>query len=207
MIIPETTTKFTARNPEQYKKIAEHVAEIVNNVPGNSAVFFPSYRLRDDVNIYFSGMCTKTTFTEIPGMSKVEKQELLERFKSYKESGAVLLGVAAANYAEGIDLPGDLLKAVVIVGLPLQRPDLETKELIDYYDKKYGKGWDYGYIFPAITKTLQGAGRCIRSETDRGVIAFLDERFAWPNYKKYFPPDMNVKITRLYEDRIKEFFG
>jgi DNA excision repair protein ERCC-2 len=206
MIIPDTTTKFTARNPEQYQKIALNVSRIVNAVPGNSAVFFPSYRLRDDINRYFCSLCKKTTFLEMPGMSKIEKQDLLEKFKSYKDTGAVLLGVAAANFAEGIDLPGDLLKAVVVVGLPLQKPDLETKELIDYYEEKYKKGWDYGYIFPAITKCLQSAGRCIRSETDKGIIVFLDQRFVWPRYKKCFPLDLNIKITKLYEDRIKEFF-
>jgi DNA excision repair protein ERCC-2 len=206
MIIPDTTTKFTARNPEQYQKIALNISKIVNAVPGNSIVFFPSYQLRDDINRYFYGLCKKTTFLEMPGMSKTEKQELLEKFKSYKDAGAVLLAVAAANFAEGIDLPGDLLKAVVVVGLPLQKPDLETKELIDYYEEKYKKGWDYGYIFPAITKCLQSSGRCIRSETDKGIIVFLDQRFAWPHYKKCFPPDLNIKITKLYEDRIKEFF-
>lgn len=207
MIIPETTTKFTERNPEQYQKITLNAARIVNAVPGNSAVFFPSYQLRDDINKYFYGLCKKTTFIEMPGMSKTEKQDLLEKFKSYKDSGAVLLAVAAANFAEGIDLPGDLLKAVVVVGLPLQKPDLETKELIDYYEARYKKGWDYGYVFPAITKCLQSAGRCIRSETDRGIIIFLDQRFAWPNYRKCFPIDMDVKITKLYEYRIKEFFN
>ena len=126
-----------------------------------------------------------------------------------KPTGSLLLElpVDLRRVRQGVDLPGDLLKAVVVVGLPLQKPDLETKELIDYYDNKYQKGWDYGYTFPAITKCLQGAGRCIRSETDRGVIAFLDERFVWPSYMKCFPPDWNIKITRLYEDRVKEFFG
>jgi len=207
MVIPETTTKYTERNPAMYQQIAKNLARVVNNVPGNSAVFFPSYYLRDEVDRYFNGICTKTTFIEMPGMSKIEKQEMLEKFKGYKRTGAVLMGVAAANFAEGIDLPGDLLKSVVVVGLPLQKPDLETKELIDYYDNKYQKGWEYGYTFPAITKCLQSAGRCIRSETDRGVIVFLDERYAWPNYRKYFPPDWNITITKLYEDRIKQFFA
>ena len=102
-----------------------------------------------------------------------------------------------------------LLRTAVLQerGLPLQRPDLETKELINYYDQKFGKGWDYGYVFPAFNKCLQSAGRCIRSETDRGVIIFLDERFTWSNYFKCFPKGMNVKISLLYEDKIKKFFG
>ena len=118
----------------------------------------------------------------------------------------MLLAVSTGNFGEGIDLPGDFLKGVVIVGLPLEKPDLETKELIEYYEEKYGKGFDYGYIFPAITKCLQNAGRCIRSETDRGVIVFLDERFAWENYLRCLPIDMGFKITKMYEDRIGRFF-
>lgn len=204
LIVPETTTKFTSRNPEQYKSIAEKTASIVNAIPGNTAVFFPSYQLRDDVYRYMQQLCLKTTFLEEPGLTKYQKEELLERFKSYKDCGAVLLGVASGSFGEGIDLPGDFLKAVVVVGLPLQRPDLETKELIDYYDKKFGKGWDYGYVFPAISKCLQSAGRCIRSETDKGIIVFLDQRFAWPNYRKCLPKD--VEITKDYLEKINGFF-
>ena len=138
-------------------------------------------------------------------LSKDEKESILEKFKRNKEEGSVLLAVSSGSFGEGIDLPGDFLKAVVIVGLPLEKPDLETKELIDYYEDKFGRGFEYGYIFPAITKCLQNAGRCIRSETDKGVIVFLDERYAWPNYKKCFA-DTDIKITTNYEKEIKEFF-
>ncbi len=207
LIIPETTTKFTKRDEEQYKKIADILSKITNAVPGNCAVFFPSYKLRDDIDRHFQYLCRKTTFYEVPNLSNNEKKELLEKFKSYKDNGAVLLGVASGSFSMSIDLPGDLLKAVVVVGLPLERPDLETKELIDYYDKKYGQGWNYGYVYPAIAKCLQGAGRCIRSETDKGIVVFLDERFAWSNYFKCFPKDLNIKVTRLYMEKIKEFFG
>ncbi len=207
LVVPETTTKFTKRSEDQFKRIAEITAEICNTIPGNSAVFFPSYFLRDTVNRYFSTMCKKTTFLERSGLSKEDKMELLENFKGYKDSGAVLLGVAAGSFGEGVDLPGDLLKGVVIVGLPLSKPDLETKELITYYDKKFQKGWDYGYITPAMNKCLQSAGRCIRSETDRGVVVFLDERFIWPNYFKSFSRDEGVVIERNYKKKIEEFFG
>lgn len=206
IIIPKTTTKFTQRNQEQYKDIAKITADIVNNIPGNSAIFFPSYRLRDDVYVHMNNICKKTVFLESSNLSKQEKQDMLDRFKEYKDTGAVLLGVASGSFSQGVDLPGDLLKAVVVVGLPLGRPDLETKELIDYFELKFRKGWDYGYIFPAITKCLQSAGRCIRSETDKGVIVFLDERFAWPNYKRCFPTDWDIKITSMYHDKIKGFF-
>lgn len=206
MIIPQTSTKYTMRSDEMFRKIGEITADIVNEVPGNTAIFFPSYMLRDQVNLHFSQMSKKTTFLEAPGLTKQEKLDLLENFKQYKDSGAALLGVSAGSFGEGIDLPGDLLKCVIVVGLPLNKPDLETKELITYYDEKFSKGWDYGYIFPAFNRCLQSAGRCIRSASDRGVVIFLDERFAWPNYKRLFPQDMDIKLTMMYKDRISEFF-
>jgi len=207
MIVPETTTKFTRRNDEEYKKIAQVCNKIVNKVKGNVALFFPSYLLRDKVYKNFYDLCKKKMLIEKQSLSKVEREEILEEFKRHKDDGAVLLAVSAGSFGEGIDLPGDFLKAVVIIGLPLEKPDLETKELIDYYQDKFGSGFDYGYIFPAITKCLQNAGRCIRSETDRGVIVFLDERFAWKNYYDTLPKDMDFKISKMYEERIERFFN
>jgi DNA excision repair protein ERCC-2 len=207
MIIPETTTKFSERNPAQYKRIAEICADITNTVPGNSAIFFPSYFVRDQVYAFFAERSHKTGFREEAEMNKEEKVDFLDRFKAYKNTGAVLLGVVSGSFGEGIDLPGDLLKCVVVVGLPLQQPTLETKKLIEYYDTKFAKGWDYGYVGPAFSKCMQSAGRCIRSETDRGAIIFLDERYAWQNYIKNFPSDWELQITRDYKAKLKEFFN
>ncbi len=207
LIIPKTTTKFTLRNQEQFKAIAEICVKITNLVPGNTAIFFPSYELRNSIDTYFTPKSKKTILLEKPNLTKKEKQSLLNKFKKYKKQGSVLLAVAAASFSESIDLPGDLLKCVIVVGLPLQPPDLETKELINYYDKKYSKGWDYGYILPAITKSLQAAGRCIRSETDKGAIIFLDQRYIWQSYFKCFPPDWKIKVTEDYEKEIKGFFN
>jgi DNA excision repair protein ERCC-2 len=207
LIVPETTTKFTRRNDEEYRKIAETCNKIVNKVPGNTILFFPSYDLRDKVFKNLYDISNKKLIIEKQNLSKEEKENILEEFKQHKDEGAVLLAVSAGNFGEGIDLPGDFLKGVVIIGLPLEKPDLETKELIDYYQEKYGKGFDYGYIFPAITKCLQNAGRCIRSETDKGVVVFLDERFAWENYYRCLPENMGFKISKVYEERIEDFFN
>ncbi len=206
LVVPETTTKYTQRSEDMYKQISDKLVEITDKVPGNCAVFFPSYYLRDKVNEYFLTAGKKTVFTEKRAMTKQEKFETLEIFGKYKDTGAVLLGVSSGNFSEGIDLPGDLLKCVIVVGLPLQKPDLETRELIKHYDELFGKGWDYGYLFPAFSKCLQGAGRCIRTSEDRGVIIFLDERFAWNQYFRCFPADYGVKIMKNYYASMVEAF-
>ncbi|HIH11030.1 TPA: hypothetical protein HA241_02485, partial [Candidatus Woesearchaeota archaeon] len=78
--------------------------------------------------------------------------------------------------------------------------------MIKYYDELFGKGWDYGYTYPAMNKCFQSAGRCIRSETDKGAILFLDGRFVWPSYFCCFPRE-GVIVSKEYEKLLKEFFG
>ncbi len=207
LVVPKTTTKFTQRNEQQFNAIAQECAVVANAVNGNSIIFFPSYAIRDNVYKYFSVACEKTVFVETPNMTKEDKTALLERFKAYKKSGAVLLAAGTGSYGEGIDLPGDFLKCVIIVGLPLTSPDLETKQLIDYFDQKFKRGWDYGYVFPAFNRVLQNAGRCIRSETDRGVIIFMDERYIWPMYSRCFPHDLHVELSKEPEIDIALFFS
>ena len=203
LIVPRTTTKFTLRSERQYREIAAICADIANKAPGCVMIFFPSYKVRDEVSVFFAEEYEKGILYESPGMEKEEKQLLLDNFS--KSKGA-LLAVAAGSFGEGIDLPG-IIKAVIVVGLPLDKPDLETTELISYYDKKFGKGWEYGYTLPAMTRTIQNAGRCIRSEKDRGALIFLDERYAWPRYKVYFPPEWTMKILPDYEEELARFFG
>ncbi len=206
LIIPKTTTKFIERNQMQFREIAKVCGDIVNLINGNVAIFFPSYELMLNINEHFTKHSNKPIFIEKQKLTKKEKEELLCAFKSYKEKGAVLLGISTGSLGEGIDMPG-VLKAVIIAGLPLQKPDVEAKLLIEYYQDKFDKGFEYGYVLPAITKCLQNAGRCIRSETDKGAIIFLDERYAWRNYYQCFPEDWEIEVSLDYGDVLREFFG
>ena len=47
----------------------------------------------------------------------------------------------------------------------------------EYFDKKYGAGFDYAYTYPGMAKSVQAAGRVIRSDADRGLVVFMDRRF------------------------------
>ncbi|MBW3023098.1 ATP-dependent DNA helicase, partial [Candidatus Woesearchaeota archaeon] len=137
LIVPLTTTKYTARNDMQFQNIANICSETINSVPGNIAVFFPSYDIKDKVFSFLSSLSKKTVFSESQGLTKEEKKELLEKFSSYKEKGgAVLLAVASGSFGEGIDLPG-ILSGVIVVGLPLKVPDLETKQTMQYYQDNF----------------------------------------------------------------------
>ncbi len=204
LIIPKTTTKFVERNTRQFREIAKVCIDIVNSIEGNAAIFFPSYNLMANISSHFRNL-EKPIFMEKQEMSKEEKEKLLNSFRVNKSKGAVLLGTSTGSFGEGIDMPG-VLKAVIIVGLPLQKPDVEAKLLIEYYEDKFGRGVEYGYVLPAMTKCLQNAGRCIRSETDKGAIIFLDERYASRNYYECFPEDWDIEVDLDYVSVLKEFF-
>ncbi len=207
LVIPTLTTKYEKRDKSMRQKYAWYLAKSLEEVEGNCGVFFPSYAFMHQIKELLEQKTDRNIFTEDRAMNKEEKQEVLNDFASRKDQkDSVLLGVAAGSFGEGVDYPGEVMKAVFVVGLPLQKPDLETKELIDYYDSLFGKGWDYGYSYPAMNRAIQAAGRCIRSKTDRGVVVYMDERYDWSNYRKVLPPDKRLRSTRAPWKEIKEFF-
>jgi DNA excision repair protein ERCC-2 len=148
----------------------------------------------------------KGILAERQDMKKDDRAQLHNQLMNSKK-GTFLLGVQAGSMSEGVDYANNILSAVVVVGLPLEIPNLETKSLIEYYDFKYERGWDYGYIYPAMNRALQAAGRCIRSESDKGAIVLMDERFKWHNYSKCFPSDFEFTVSEIPEKYIKRFFA
>jgi DNA excision repair protein ERCC-2 len=208
LVIPTLTSKYSERGDDMIQKYAWYLAKSFEAVDGNCSVFFPSYQMMHQVKQELRDKTDRKVFVEKRRMDKEEKQEVLNDFAATKDEGkSVLLGVAAGSFGEGIDFPGKILKAVFVVGIPLKRPDIETNGLIDFYDEKFGKGWDYGYSYPAMNRAIQAAGRCIRSKDDKGVIVYMDERYDWSNYRKVFPPDKNLISTRAPWKEIGEFFG
>ena len=204
MIVPLTTTRYEVRGEEMFKRMGQICTEMVSLIPGNILIFFPSYGLLSSVSRHIQTKEKKMLF-EKREFTKKDKLAMLREFKRNKEPGAVLFAVAGANFAEGIDLPGNQLNGVIVVGLPLGRPDLKTEELIKYYNQKFSHGREYAYVYPAFNKCLQSAGRCIRSETDKGTVIFLDERFILPGYFKCFPKE-NLIVTKDYQTYLKKFW-
>jgi len=201
------TTKFTKRSDFMWGKIGRSLTKIINDVPGNVAAFFPSYHILETVSRLVD-VGDKELLIEKQEMKKRQRYELYKRLAHLSDGkGGALFAVQAGSFSEGMDFPGKMLDCVVVVGLPLERPTLETESLINYYDLKFGRGWDFGYIYPAMNRALQAAGRCIRSESDRGAIILMDDRFNWKNYRRCFPKDMKFIVTEKPEMYVEKFFG
>jgi DNA excision repair protein ERCC-2 len=202
IICTGVTSRYSVRGEAQYRKMAGIASDVVRKTPGSVAIFFPSYGMKELITPFLE--IDVPVFDEKQEMKKKEKSDFLKGFHSQKK--AVLLAVAGGSLAEGVDFPRNILKGVVVIGLPLQQPNLESRALIDYYQKRFGRGWDYGYLFPAISRAIQAAGRMIRSEKDRGVAVFLDERYSWANYRKCFPPELKTIVTADPVKYVEEFW-
>jgi DNA excision repair protein ERCC-2 len=207
LLIPGVTTKYSKRSDFMYRKYVDTIARITHDIPGNVAIFFPSYMILETIKAGLERTQGKEILSEKKDMKKDDRIQLYNRLVNSGKKGALLLGVQAGSFSEGLDYANNILDGVIIVGLPLEIPNLETKSLIDYYDFKFERGWDYGYIYPAMNRALQAAGRCIRSETDKGVIVLMDERFRWRNYSKCFPVDFEAITTEMPEKYVRRFFG
>ena len=111
-------------------------------------------------------------------------------------------------FAEGIDLTKDKLIGVIVVGTGLPQVGPERELLKDYFDRNGDSGFDYAYLYPGMNKVLQAAGRVIRTQTDEGVIALLDERFSYRQYRQLFPREWSDirKVDRESVGRVVEDF-
>jgi ATP-dependent DNA helicase DinG len=131
------------------------------------------------------------------------KTELLERFR--RLGNAVLLG--SASFWEGVDVPGPALSLVVIDKLPFAPPDDPLMAARLARLKAEGDNPFRDYQLPQAAISLkQGAGRLIRTETDRGVLMICDPRLVERPYGKVLwrslPP---MRRTREVDDAVGFF--
>lgn len=186
LVIPQISTKYSARE-RNYGKIRDCIERIVNLKPGNYFVFFPSFDFMERV----------FHLVELPQFQML-KQEREMKLPAIKEVLAVLhsrryptivFAVQGGVFSEGVDYPGESLIGALIVGPALPSYDLEREILREYFEKKFGSGFDYAYTYPAMAKVIQSAGRVIRSPTDRGLIVLMDQRFVQSSYVETMPKD------------------
>jgi ATP-dependent DNA helicase DinG len=132
------------------------------------------------------------------------KNELLARFQ--QAGNAVLLG--SQSFWEGVDVPGDALSVVVIDKLPFQPPDDPVVAArIALLEKKGGKPFMEYQLPHAAISLKQGAGRLIRTETDRGVLMICDTRLADRPYGRTLLDALPAMTRTRKLEVVKRFFS
>lgn len=185
----DVSTKYTRRKEAEFRKIAEYIVKTVHCKKGNYMVFFPSYKLMNQVYGEFLHMDggRAESIVQANSMKEAEREAFLQKFETQYDTSFVAFCVMGGIFSEGIDLTNDKLIGAIVVGTGLPQISNEREILKNYFDEVSGNGFDYAFRYPGMNKVLQAAGRVIRTTEDRGVILLLDERFLQSDYQGLYP--------------------
>jgi DNA excision repair protein ERCC-2 len=185
IVIPQISTAWRDR-PRNLNRIVEVIERVSSVKRGNYIAFFPSFEL----------LRQALSLVKADGFEVVEQpvgatmswvQEILDKLR--KRRNVLLFAVQGGVLSEGIDLPGDQLIGAFIVGPALSMITTEREERRKLLSKGGADGYALTYGYPAMAKSIQSAGRVIRSSKDRGLIILMDPRFLKPPYSDAIPAD------------------
>ena len=187
LVEPRIDTKWSSRAAAA-PRLAALVADVARNCPGNVLVLFPSYRFLDDVRRLLPPLPGRRVVRPSNRSTEQERQGALAILK---DGGApvLLFAVSGGAFAEGVDYPGEMLSAVVVVSPALPQVGFEQERMRLYFEERFERGFEYAYVIPGMTRVIQSAGRVIRSETDRGVIVLACKRFLQNPYRRFLPEE------------------
>lgn len=212
LLVGDTISTRYKNRENSYDKIADIIRAAVERRPGNYVVYFPSYKYMNEVYTRFVAKYPEIeTMLQQTGMTEEEKEIFLEAFRPDRKNIFVCFGVLGGIFSEGIDLKGDRLIGAFVVSVGLPQISTEQNIIMNYFNKKNGMGFENAYIFPGMNKVLQAAGRVIRSESDRGMVLLLDERFSSSSYRSLFPKhwahSARINNQRDMEEKLDRFWG
>lgn len=179
-------TRYKAR-AGSLDSIVDIIASVYFARSGNYQVYFPSYAYMELVQAAFEKAHPSVpVISQERGSTEEQRREFLLNFQQAND--VLAFSIMGGIFGEGVDYTGNQLIGSIIVGTGLASISL-TQQLIESDFKANGKdGFDYASRYPGFTRVLQTAGRVIRSETDRGVVVLVDQRFSQPFYVSLYPP-------------------
>lgn len=119
-------------------------------------------------------------------MDEEAREAFLKHFENTEEA-SLNFCVLGGIFSEGIDLTGERLIGVMVVGVGIPQIGLERDLIKNYFDEADKDGYHYAYTYPGINKVLQAVGRLIRTEEDKGVILLVDDRYPTGFYRSLLP--------------------
>ena len=193
-------TRYAAR-PASVACITETLCTLWDMRPGRYMVFFPSFAYLQAVSekLHIPHQCQERQMTADARM------DFLRPY--HTRCGPCLsLCVLGGLFSEGIDLPGDALEGVVIIGIGLPQISLHGEALKSQYAPNDPAGFAHAYAIPGLQKVIQAVGRVIRTETDRGFAILMDDRYGAPYYRMLLPRHWDMQSGSLTE-RLTAFWN
>ncbi len=188
-------TRYAAR-PASLLPAAKAILALCHARPGKYIAYFPSFAyLRAAEPLLRDLAPGLPLIPQEPGMDEAARADFLDAFL---KDEAPLLGLCVLGgvFAEGVDLPGRALIGAMVVGVGLPQVNPERDRFRERMEEAMGDGFGFAYRFPGMHKVLQAAGRLIRSETDRGVLLLMDDRYAQRDYRELIPS--HLALRRVY---------
>lgn len=199
---PGLTPVYEGAGEERYlQRLAAEVTRLVRASGGRAFVLCTSKRR--------AGQLFELVAPQIPHLSliqdgKTSRRDLVARFQEHGH--AVLF--ATRSFWEGVDVPGEALSMVILDKIPfLPQDDPVLKRQEKLVADRQGNPFNELQLSHAILTLRQGAGRLVRTESDRGVIALLDSRILEKSYgQKILTALPDGRPTRRFED-VQAFFA
>ncbi|EGA89662.1 ATP-dependent helicase dinG [Planococcus donghaensis MPA1U2] len=181
---------------EYIESVADAVIQTVLVTEGRCFVLFTSQdMLRKTVDLIQDTGLLDEYMLFAQGISSGSRMKLLKSFQRFQKS--VLFGTN--SFWEGVDVPGDALRAVVVVRLPFTSPEEPIFKARSEVIMREGVNPFLQYALPeAVLRLRQGFGRLIRSKNDKGLFIVLDRRIETKSYGREFISALpEVKVSKV----------
>jgi ATP-dependent DNA helicase DinG len=186
------------RHSSYLNRAVEEIKSILDASRGRAFVLFTSYQ---QMMAAYEIVSRDLHWPCLVQNRSAGKSRLLEEFKV--TPNAVLF--ATSSFWQGVDVKGEALSAVIIDKLPFQVPsDPLVSARMAQVEREGGSAFSDYQLPHAILRLKQGLGRLIRSKTDRGVLAILDNRLSTRGYGKLFMASLpDYKVTDNVGDLVE----
>ena len=191
-VASDVTTQYRQRSAGMYTDIARYIADVTAAREGNYLVYFPSFKFLSDVaeplaeRLEAEGR-NADVLVQGTHMREEDREHFLAAFREDRQETLIGLAVMGGIFSEGIDLAGERVIGVIVVGCGVPQVCTEREIIRDFYRENGEDGYAFAYRNPGMNKVMQAAGRLIRTDTDRGVIFLLDRRLWQSGYRALFP--------------------
>jgi len=198
----DITTAYKMRQEKSNTELIEEYILQFSMIPGNLAVYFPSYLLLETfAQATETRLEHKEVFIEPRDASEAALLHATFTELPMKNREGILFAVCGGKFSEGLDYRGDMLSGAMVVGLPLAPYNNVRRMIMDYYKKRYGNAGEFlSYTLPALNKGLQSLGRVLRTPEDHGVLVFADKRFLDPALFATIPQWMQDELIQVNID-------
>ncbi len=208
LIAPNISIRYKNRLAT-LKQVGEYINTMIKGKVGNYFVYVPSYEYLQSLLPYLQNEDYRLIVQE-KDMDEISKEGFLSMFEENPKETTVGLCVVGGAFGEGIDLVSDRLIGVVVVGVGLPQICFERDLIKEHFAKGEDNGFEYAYVNPGMNRVAQAVGRVIRSESDKGIVLLIDDRFLSQTYRDLFKNEWNhYEVVTSKEDieaQVKDFW-